>query len=433
MNGFLRLASLMGPPSCLILGTACSDVWIDPFADAGGGGAGGAEPRGGAGATAPVGGAGGTWEQGGGPEGGGGQTGSDRRPLLLVAQSGGVALWDRADHIPGDVLPSATLAGLTSTPRGLARRGDDLVVYTQGDTPVARIVTFTDIGKYAGAGPATEETVDTPTLLGPTYLADFQIDTSGLMFAEHVPLLLSFNPDDTMFLQWQSTDQGSEPAWTTSQWSPRFRQFAFSEDDSTVFAGSLAGVQRVRVVRDEGRVEEGGALGDGASDVLVARFGHDLFSVTQCHDSGGGSTCLDPHLHVWRDIGDGADVTEPDLDIPLGHARVPCDLHVGEAGIFIAMCSGLSGPTGTPPELVWLPPPSAIDSSSNVIGAVDLSHEPRQLAVIPADPNVDDAPFTVFVRCDDRLVVAKDFMGQLTVTEEMVNGISTTYDMLLLP
>lgn len=431
MNGFLRWTGALGPITSFFLAAACSDVLIDPFDEAGGAGATGSE--GGSGATTPEGGAGGAGATGGGLEGGGGQSPADRRPLLLVAQSGGVALWDRADHIPGDVLPSATLAGLTNTPRGLARRGDDLVVYTQGDTPVAKIVTFANIGEYAGAGPSAEQSLNTPTLLGPTQLVDFQIDTSGLVFAEHVPLILPFNPDDTMFLQWQSTAGGSEPAWTTSQWSPRFRQLAFSEDDSTIFAGSLLGMQRVKVIRDEGRLEDGGTIGDGAGDIAVARFGHDLFGVTQCHESNGAPACLDPHLHVWRDVGNGETAAGPDLDIAIGHARVPCDLHVDETGVFIAMCSGLSGPQDTPPELLWFPPPSALDASSTAIGSVPLSHEPRQLAVIPADPNVDDAPFTVFIRCDDRLIVAKDFMGQLTVTEEMVNGISTTYDMLLVP
>lgn len=402
----------------------CGEVRIDPFETTASTGNGQGAEGGGGGQDNPT----------GGGDGGGGYNGPgptpihDQRPMLVLAQAGGVSLWGNADQIGSDVLPSKALVGV-SNPRKLALHGENVWVYTQGDTSIAKALMFQKVGYYDDGDAAAEVTIDVPTESGATNIHDFRLDAAGRIFVEHVPLAQPFVPETMMFMHWE----GSDGEWFRDDFLPYWTTYAFSSDESTIFAGTSQGIMRVAVDREAGTMVEGPTrIMESPPYPVLAMYEGDLIAVTSCEDGPQGPQCYQPHLRIWRDVGDGSTIGAPDVDIDLGVSLAPCALDVNETGTFIAMCSGLAGPIAAPPRLLRLASPSALDSSSTPFGDIQLPNEPRELAVIPAEPQIDDAPFSVFVRCDDRLIIARDHMGTMVLDVEMVNGISTTYDMILI-
>lgn len=405
---------------------ACGEVRLDPFDTTASTGAGEGAAGGGIATTTGTSSSPTTTTSGG--DGGGGSPPTETElPVLLVAQAGGVALWSNADKIGSDVLPTATLAGISS-PRKLARRGSDAWVYTQGDTSLAKILKFPNIGAYAGQQAAEQVTTDVPTESGATNVYDFRVDSGDRMLVEHIPLSQPFLPEMNMFMHWQRADQ----QWIRTDFQPYWRSYAFNIDESQIFAGTAVGIQRFDVDKTDGTIiDDGWLTPENDSYPLVAFYEGSLYAVSSCTVQEQGETCFAPRLRIWREL--GSDTPQlPDVVIDLETNLEPCAMDVGDTGLFLAMCSGIGGPIAAPPKLVRFGAPSALWSGSTPIDEVQLPNEPRELAVLPAPPEVDDAPFNVFVRCDDRIAIARDYMGNMVLAQQLVNGVSTTYDMLVI-
>lgn len=418
--------SLIASALSLTAVIGCGEVRIDPFdtTTTGGDGAGGSGETP---STTTTGTTNPTTTTTGGDGGGGSPPVETEEPVLLLAQAGGVAMWSNADNIGTDVLPTATLAGIANA-RKLARRGDDVWVYTQGDSPIAEVAKFPDIGAYEGQPPAETVAIDVPTESGPTNVHDFRVDSGGRMLVEHIPTTQPFLPDMYMFMHWQKADQ----SWERTNFGPYWRTYAFNADESQFFAGTSFGLWRIDVDRDAGTMIDAGWLTpDNAAYPVVAFYDGDLFAVSSCQAADEGETCFAPVLRIWRDIG-VSNTVPPDVVIDLDSNLEPCAIDVSETGVFLGMCSGIAGPIASPPALVRFAHPSTLVSGSTPFDQIQLPNEPREIAVIPAPPDVDDAPFTVFVRCDDRIAIARDLMGTMVLVEQLVNGISTTYDMLVI-